>query len=345
MKSLRIAVAVSSLVGVASCAGSDESGSQESSIATGDDVGAGGASAGSTSAPAANPPSDGPSLDPEENEAEPAPAANGGGPGSDPGAPVPTRPPTNGPVPGSFPFPNDGAGGGGPDEPMGFGGMPTMGEPSAEPAPEPEASNPEPTAPMGEPSPDEPEPEPDAPVDADAGAPVGDPTEVPDIEYCADVVAWDPQWSQWEEEVLLFVNENRAQGADCGEEGTFGPADPLGMDPLLRCTARAHSLDMYERDFFDHLNPDGDGPGERLAAAGYMGFTWGENIAQGYSSPEDVVQGWMDSDGHCSNIMARDFTLIGVGYYPGNTEGFFSPNAHYWTQNFGAEGRMFGGGR
>jgi uncharacterized protein YkwD len=76
-----------------------------------------------------------------------------------------------------------------------------------------------------------------------------------------------------------------------------------------------------------------------------MGSTWGENIAQGYPSPEDVVEGWMDSDGHCSNIMAAAFSLIGVGYYPGEASGMgFSRDAHYWTQNFGAPPRNFGGG-
>lgn len=169
--------------------------------------------------------------------------------------------------------------------------------------------------------------------------------EVPDIEYCADVMAWEPEWSQWEEEVLLLVNERRAEGADCGSQGSFDPAEPLAMDPLLRCTARVHSLDMFERGFFDHDNPDGEGPGDRLDAADYQGSTWGENIAQGYSSPEEVVDGWMDSDGHCSNIMAQNFSLLGVGYHPGEADGMrFARNAHYWTQNFGAPPRM-GGGR
>jgi uncharacterized protein YkwD len=200
--------------------------------------------------------------------------------------------------------------------------------------------------------PADPAPADPAPSDTPADVPAPDTPavtsdEVPDIEYCADVADWDPMWSQWEDEVLVLVNERRAEGADCHSEGMFDPADPLTMDPLLRCVARGHSLDMYERGFFDHTNPDGDGPGERLAAAGYMGSTWGENIAQGYASPEEVVQGWMDSDGHCSNIMAPQFSLIGVGYYPGDAgNGMrFAQNAHYWTQNFGAPARNFGNGR
>lgn len=99
------------------------------------------------------------------------------------------------------------------------------------------------------------------------------------------------------------------------------------MQAALRCAARNHSMDMGERDYFDHETPEGLGPGDRLDMAEYEGTAWGENIAWGYGTPEAVVAGWMSSDGHCSNIMAPHFTQIGVGYYQGS----------YWTQTFGRE--------
>lgn len=167
--------------------------------------------------------------------------------------------------------------------------------------------------------------------------------EVPDSTHCAPVADWDPAWAQWEEEVLLLVNENRAVGADCQTEGSFGPADPLAMDPMLRCSARLHSLDMYERDFFDHTNIDGVPFNERISAAGFAAGWAGENIAYGQSSPEQVVDTWMNSDGHCANIMQPNFTLLGVGYYPG-ADSWREGNQHFWTQNFGAPLQM-GGGR
>lgn len=170
--------------------------------------------------------------------------------------------------------------------------------------------------------------------------------EVPATDHCAAVADWDPAWSQWEDEVLQIVNDVRAIGADCGEEGQFGPAEPLAMDPILRCSSRLHSLDMYERDYFDHDNPDGLDPFQRMEEAGFSGSYMGENIAYGQQNPEQVMEAWVDSDGHCSNIMNPNYTLIGVGYYPG-AESRRDGKQHFWTQNFGApqrQGGGFGGG-
>jgi uncharacterized protein YkwD len=155
--------------------------------------------------------------------------------------------------------------------------------------------------------------------------PVVDESDVPANAYCDPVADWSADWSQLEQDVLVLVNEQRAAGADCGSAGVFESVDPLAMNSALRCAARNHSMDMFERDFFSHTNPDGDGPAARIDDAGYDGFTWGENIAWGYPTPESVIEGWMNSDGHCANIMRPFFTEIGVGYYEGN----------YWTQAFG----------
>ncbi len=143
---------------------------------------------------------------------------------------------------------------------------------------------------------------------------------------CAPTEDWDAMSTEFEEEVLLLVNEARAAGANCGSGGSFAPTSALSMQPQLRCAARMHSRDMARRDFFDHTNPDGEGPQPRIERAGYEWSTWGENIAFGYPSPEAVMDGWMGSDGHCSNIMNPNFTEIGVGHYEGNQ----------WTQVFGA---------
>ena len=62
--------------------------------------------------------------------------------------------------------------------------------------------------------------------------------EVPAGAYCEDVANWDPEWVQFEEEVLLLVNEFRSEPADCGVEGQFAAAPPLSMNPILRCSAR-----------------------------------------------------------------------------------------------------------
>ncbi|MBC8069244.1 MAG: CAP domain-containing protein [Deltaproteobacteria bacterium] len=129
--------------------------------------------------------------------------------------------------------------------------------------------------------------------------------------------------------MLDIVNQRRAEGADCGAEGSFGPAGPLSMAPALRCAARVHSKQMVESDFFAHTTPWGETPGNRIDASGYDWSTWGENIAAGNATAAATMDQWMGSDGHCANIMNASFSEIGVGYFPGGGYG------HYWTQAFG----------
>jgi uncharacterized protein YkwD len=148
--------------------------------------------------------------------------------------------------------------------------------------------------------------------------------------YCGPVASWSEVRAAAEEEVVEIVNQRRAQGADCGQEGSFGPAEPLTMDPALRCAARVHTKDMADNGFFDHTNPADEAPWDRMERAGYSWSRAGENIAGGATTAEDVVEQWMGSDGHCANIMSPDFVHIGVGYVD---------DARLWTQDFGAPSR------
>lgn len=206
-------------------------------------------------------------------------------------------------------------------------GTETPDEPEVNPEP---MMLPEPMGPIEAPEPD---PEMDLPVTPETPAP--EEVEVPMTDHCAAVAVWDAEWLQWEEEVLLLVNDARSATRSCGARGSFEPSDPLESEGALTCAARLHSVDMFERDFFAHDNPDGVDPAQRVTDAGYDWSRTGENIAYGYSSPQAVMDGWMSSDGHCANIMNAGYTQIGIGYYPGDTSTRFSRNAHYWTQNFG----------
>lgn len=90
----------------------------------------------------------------------------------------------------------------------------------------------------------------------------------------------------------------------------------------LASVARDHSEDMAARDYFDHDSPDGQGPGDRLDAAGVDCRAWAENIAwesSGSVSDEDAdsiadstVEGWLDSSGHRRNIRG-DYEVEGIG--------------------------------
>ena len=143
--------------------------------------------------------------------------------------------------------------------------------------------------------------------------------------------SWDEEWAKWELDVLDIVNERRSEGANCGGE-IFGKAPPVEVNHLCRISARLHSEDMAKNDFFAHTNLDGATPFDRMAAAGYAGpYPWGENIAAGQTSPASVMEAWMNSPGHCRNIMNPGFKVLGVGYYKMDGSGM----KHYWTQNFG----------
>ena len=100
----------------------------------------------------------------------------------------------------------------------------------------------------------------DPPVDPpndDAAVDDVDPIDdLPANDYCDAVADWDPQWIEFENEVLELVNQQRAAGAVCGDQGSFDPADPLTMNAALRCAARNHSMDMGLRDYFDHYNEE-----------------------------------------------------------------------------------------
>jgi uncharacterized protein YkwD len=166
---------------------------------------------------------------------------------------------------------------------------------------------------------------------ADAGPPDAGPADAatasaPDASSCAAAAAtWDPSWVAFEDEVLRLSNQYRQAGAVC-DTTSYPPVPPLAPNAALRCSARLHSKDMQDRNYFSHTTPDGVTFDQRISQAGYRWRALGENIALGYSTPQSVVQGWMQSPGHCQNIMSAAFSELGVGFYGDNR----------WTQDFGS---------
>jgi uncharacterized protein YkwD len=134
-----------------------------------------------------------------------------------------------------------------------------------------------------------------------------------------------------EDDVLSRVNAQRARGGSC--DGRWHPpAAALVMNDRLRRAARGHSERMAAGRFYSHVSPDGRSFGDRLLASGYAGaLPWAENIAVGFDTPRDVVDSWLRTGTHCTNILSSRFKVMGVGY------AFLagSPYGHYWTQTFG----------
>ena len=129
--------------------------------------------------------------------------------------------------------------------------------------------------------------------------------------------------------VVELVNVARSHGRKCGREH-FAAAPPLSVSRDLNQAAADHARDMARKKYFDHEGRDGSQPKDRVLRAGYQSRLTGENIAMGPESAEEVVAGWLDSPGHCANIMDARFQDIGVGLATGRKRGQI-----YWVQNFG----------
>ena len=121
--------------------------------------------------------------------------------------------------------------------------------------------------------------------------------------------------TSFENQVPSLVNAERAK------QGLTA----LTMNESLRNAARLKSSDMRQNNYFSHTSPTYGSPFEMLKNLGISYQAAAENIAQGYTTPEAVVKGWMNSSGHRANILNSVYTHIGIGY---------DSNGHYWTQLF-----------
>ena len=126
---------------------------------------------------------------------------------------------------------------------------------------------------------------------------------------------------------LQLVNNVRARGTRCGNE-LFGPAPPVTLSSTLGRVAFGHADDMATNNYFEHRDLSGKSPSDRVRATGYQEKLVGENIAYGPKSVDEVVQGWLDSPGHCENIMDPRFVEMGLGYAKSHD----SKHVLYWVQ-------------
>ena len=125
----------------------------------------------------------------------------------------------------------------------------------------------------------------------------------------------DSKVTEFEQEVIRLVNEIRAENG----------LKTLTYDWELSRVARYKSQDMKDNKYFSHTSPVYGTPFQMIRNFGISFRSAGENIAKGYTTPQAVVNGWMNSSGHRANILNANYTHIGVGYVSGG---------NYWTQMF-----------
>ena len=102
----------------------------------------------------------------------------------------------------------------------------------------------------------------------------------------------------------------------------------LELDADLCAAAQARAQEIAQS--FSHTRPDGSSCFTILEELGISYRAAGENIAMGQRTPEEVMDGWMNSSGHRANILNGTFTSIGVGYYVDGA------GAAHWVQIFRA---------
>ncbi len=155
----------------------------------------------------------------------------------------------------------------------------------------------------------------ETPLDYTAEAPSQERTITRTEETEANTTA-APATSSYEQKVAELVNIERQKNG----------LAPLTLDSAISNVARIKSKDMSDNNYFAHQSPTYGSAGDMLRQYGINWSAWGENIAAGQRTPEEVVTAWMNSEGHRENILSPNFSKIGVGYINNGR-----PN---WTQMF-----------
>ena len=130
-------------------------------------------------------------------------------------------------------------------------------------------------------------------------------------------------------EVLALINQLRVESQTCGDTSYPAVAE-VTWSSTLTLAASEHSNNMANYNFFDHTGLDGSTVGTRVTAQGYTWSRVSENIAGDQISAQEVVDGWMSSEGHCINIMNSDVTEMGLACQVNSDSDY----QRYWTQVF-----------
>ncbi|WP_257391793.1 CAP domain-containing protein [Mesobacillus jeotgali] len=181
--------------------------------------------------------------------------------------------------------------------------------PAPAPAPQQGAAAPEAApAPQGEAAP---APQQGAAAPEAAPAPQGEAAPAPEQK----ATPTGTEISAFEAKVIDLTNEQRRKNG----------LSNLQPDTALSNVAQEKSNDMQAKNYFSHTSPTYGSPFDMMRDFGVSYNTAGENIAMGQQSAEEVVNAWMNSEGHRKNILSPNFTHIGVGH---------TSQGNYWTQMF-----------
>lgn len=141
-----------------------------------------------------------------------------------------------------------------------------------------------------------------------------DPTEPKETEPFENLTYSD----KYAKEVIDLINEERAKVG----------AAPLAANDTLNEVAKVRAKEIAT--YFSHTRPDGSSCFSVVEDLNIRWKTLGENIAGGFDEPARVMNAWMHSEGHRSNILNESFEAVGVACYNYN-------GSYYWVQFFMSE--------
>lgn len=88
----------------------------------------------------------------------------------------------------------------------------------------------------------------------------------------------------------------------------------LALNGKLNKAAQAKAQDMADRNYWSHTTPDGHAPWVFIEAYRYPYQKAGENLAYGFTTSQQVVAGWMNSETHRDNMLDKNYRDIGFGF-------------------------------
>ena len=150
------------------------------------------------------------------------------------------------------------------------------------------------------------------------------------IDNASALSCTDSNSAAFQETMLAVIRAARASSRMCGDS-SHEATGTVTWNPLLEQAALNHVEDMALVNFFSHEGSDGLSVSNRADNVGYNWRAIGENIAAGQLDIEEVHQGWLDSPGHCRNIMNPLFTEVGAACVTGVDTDYGT----YWAVVFG----------
>ena len=126
--------------------------------------------------------------------------------------------------------------------------------------------------------------------------------------------------------IIKYINRVRSRQHTCGDK-TYAPAPAISWNSKLYLAANGHSRDMATHNLFSHTGSDNSSTGTRVTATGYNWKAVAENISGGTDTPEQTIDRWVASPGHCHNLMNPVYSEIGMACIVNRT----SEYEIYWT--------------